>query len=153
MNTKQCTVCKTLFFTFSTKPYCIKCMKNQCCMYNTEDCDGRIRCNCTFDLHTHNGEKYCLGHFKKLQNVCNTCGTSRPESRTNFQHDYLWYCDECLRSSQKTYISTIFDSMKNLICIDLIYEIVKLAAKPVLHRYPETFNIPCEARKPLKQHI
>ena len=68
MDTNKCTNCHESFYTFAKEPYCIKCIKNECCMSNALNCDESVRCNSTFDLVSLNGKKYCLGHYKTLQN-------------------------------------------------------------------------------------
>lgn len=145
---KKCTECNASFLTFSKTPYCCKCIKNECCMSHLRDSNNRYNCNCTFDLVSINNKKYCLGHFKTLQNKCAVCGISRPENCTNFQHDYMWYCPIHSFEYKKKYTSVIYETLKNILCTDLIIEILRKAIQKVDFRYPEEFNIPL--RKSLK---
>ena len=151
LKTKKCTNCNTCILTFAQTPYCRRCIKNVCCMSKEPNCDGNYTCNCTFDVSSFGDRDYCLGHFKVLQNQCATCGVCRPQHCVDFQENYMWYCPKHLIQHKKDYINRTYSAIRNILCVDLIIEILKIAMKPVVYRYPDTFNIPLHARKPLKQ--
>ena len=150
IQTQKCSDCNTFVSTFAKKPYCRSCTKIICCMSTFPNCDGRYSCNCSFDLHTFNESRYCLGHFKALQNKCTICDIPRPENDIHFQHDYTWACYAHRFEHKKKSVNAIYTSLKHILCIDVIIEIMKNVLLPVKNRYPDSFNIPFE--KSLKQH-
>lgn len=152
LQNKKCMQCNATIMTFANNPYCRKCMNNVCCMAHTPSCDGRMCCNCTFDAIEYNNNMYCLGHFKNLQNKCAVCGILRPETCTDFQHDYMWYCSRHKMSYKTNYANTIYNMLKHSLCLDTIVQILTRVIEPVRFRYPESFNIPNKGRKPLKQY-
>ena len=145
----NCISCNYSFLTFAKKPYCTTCIQTECCMSNLQCCDGRNSCNSTFDMVTHNGKKYCLGHYKLLQNKCNICSKPRPETCTDFQQDHMWYCTEHKKIYRQNLIKSIYDILKTPLYIDVIVPILKNVILPTEFRYPDGFNIPI--RKSLKQ--
>ena len=147
LSTKKCTNCETCFVSYAKTPYCRQCIKNVCCMSHNFDCDGRISCNCTFDVYKYQNKNYCLGHFKTLQNKCAVCNITRPESATNFQSDYLWYCKHHI-PQKKPVVSETWQTLKDTLCVDVILKILSYVYTPIKYRYPDDFNIPL--KKPLK---
>ena len=151
LRTKKCTNCHNYFGTFAKNPFCRNCIKQKCCMSHLPDIDGRNSCNCTFDLHRYNDYYYCLGHFKTLQDKCAVCDLKRPDACVNFQEDHMWYCEKHRIQNKKNLVKVTYTSLKNVLCIDLILEILKLSFKPATCQYPNSFNIPL--RKSLKHEI
>lgn len=146
---KNCTNCNVSFLTYAHNPCCRYCMKDVCCMSHLPSSDGRSECNSTFDTIFHNGKKYCLGHYKLLQNRCNICGVQRPENNLNFQSDHLWYCDIHLKTHKQNLARSIYESLKNHLYLDIILEILKNVVSVAKFRYPAEFHIPVQ--KTLKQ--
>ena len=143
---KKCTDCNCCFLTYANTPYCRHCIRNYCALAHHPCDDGRHECNCTFDMITYQGEHYCLGHFKTLQNYCASCDTIRPENCKDFQHDHMWYCPLCRYDFKRETVSTVMNALQNFVYNDIVVEILKKVVTPATHRYPDSFNIPLQRK-------
>lgn len=142
LSTKKCNLCATRLLTYAHSPHCTNCIKSECCLSNYAASDGRMCCNVTFDMITIDQKKYCLGHYKLLQNKCNVCGLTRPESCHNFQDDHMWYCKDHTYVYKYKRTQAVFHVMKDILCIDLITEILKKSLGSPNNKYPDKFHIP-----------
>lgn len=145
---KKCSTCSTFFYTCAQNPVCRNCVKLKCCMSHLPSSDGRTTCNVCFDMIKHNGSFYCLGHYKILQNRCNICGVERPSHYTDFQQDHMWYCSAHIKSYKQDFAHSVFQSLRETLHMDIIFDILAKVTAPAQQRYPSEFHIP--VKKSLK---
>ena len=132
---KKCHGCNTTFLSYSTKPKCQKCVKNVCCYSH------KGRCNVTFNCIDSCAGKFCLTHFKQLQNECFICQIPRPENDMTFMSNYMWYCPNHAHIYKNSVQQYALESLQDYLNSDVVGKIVDYMCAPVTCRYPESFNL------------